>query len=327
MRIFVIAWIFLVACSHSPDNSGQSLHQFNNTKINVGALSRKEARSIIDEDAVRLKRNFGSLLVQLADKRKRRDQVFDEVIKAYPECQAQRHCISNLVISNKSDFEKYTALMQKLHQVDMEVAAAENIVKEREDQHKLLVRFTMNRNLVRELVTLATTDAQSKIEIYVHSLESFPSWDRIGRRILEVSGQKLALYQAKDIAFSRFGEIINESALLLTLDIRIYMVDKPRRRFLQSFILDSRPSGDNFADFRTMENIRNHLLESDELNKDSICGFYSIASRTLLHQFSGSIISMCEKERLFQEQTATARAVGLLRMDQFVIPVGFHSLE
>ena len=76
-----------------------------------------------------------------------------------------------------------------------------------------------------------------------------------------------------------------------------------------------------------MENIRNHLLESDELNKDSICGFYSIASRTLLHQFSGSIISMCEKERLFQEQTATARAVGLLRMDQFVIPVGFHSLE
>ena len=182
MRIFVIAWIFLVACSHSPDNSGQSLHQFNNTKINVGALSRKEARSIIDEDAVRLKRNFGSLLVQLADKRKRRDQVFDEVIKAYPECQAQRHCISNLVISNKSDFEKYTALMQKLHQVDMEVAAAENIVKEREDQHKLLVRFTMNRNLVRELVTLATTDAQSKIEIYVHSLESFPSWDRISTK-------------------------------------------------------------------------------------------------------------------------------------------------
>lgn len=297
------------------------------TRVNTEPLSREERIRFTQIENERF-RNLVNPVREFMNKLLAERSAFvTEIERDFPKCKNQRYCQSQVSVGSVQDFERYNALVSKVHRYDYQIVDLESKIKELERTHDIRLRNYYNRYLVREILRLFRSDGPFH-NVMVHSLETYPSRVALSRSLLRLV-QDLPGVQSTDYDFTQYGKEIDEAAVVLTLDVwRAPLASQPSTRFLTTLLINAQSLDDQFYEKPFLDEWTKIFLEPnfENLKKSVFCHIYGIASPSLAVKMFRWKRTFCAEKRA-ELRTAHDKFDYNFMPSAWVLPLTFAQVK
>ncbi|MCO5141556.1 MAG: hypothetical protein M9962_00530 [Oligoflexia bacterium] len=322
--------LFFSCTSVDSDRNTNFAQPLFETQVDFTPYTYQQRDRVLLREKAFFDRRLKTFKDEMADLQAQRNKIYLDIQKNFPDCENHKHCMSQLSKGSVARFERYSAYLEILRKYDAKLVVLEDRIQLLERTRKMRERAVYNRYLVHEFINVAL-ESDRISSIRVHSLEAFDLRRQASHALFRfVDTPTLLPAQAADLDFRMFGLPIDEGSVIATYDVHIAS-DPFRRiepvRFIVSFLVNMQQI-DTFAYQRHFRSYwARKLLEPglDGLMNDAFCGFYSIASNSIVSRLQPSKVSKCSGRRTFIQNS---RGVNIYaNTDYWMLPLGFQIIH